>query len=201
MPLLERFKYPILLGVAVIIAIGVVILLTYEPPAVAITIYPPPPSATPPPTEIPPPTNTPAPLLVYVTGAVKRPNETHALPKGSRVQDAIQAAGGYTAEADPIGLNPVRLLRDGEQIDVPKIGANLPTPTPRGEASIDDPVYINTADSEELTRLPGVGESLAKAILTYREQHGAFKTMADLDAVPGIGPGRLAQWEGLIIFE
>ncbi|HRE47221.1 MAG TPA: ComEA family DNA-binding protein [Aggregatilineales bacterium] len=201
MPILERFKYPILLGVGVMIAIGVVALLTYEPPAVAITIYPPAPSATPPPTDIPPPTNTPAPLLIYVTGAVQRSNETYALPKGSRVQDAIQAAGGYTTDADPRALNPVRLLRDGEQIDVPKIGANLPTATPRGTASIDDPVYINTADLQELTRLPGVGETLAKAILTYREQHGAFKAMADLDAVPGIGAGRLAQWEGLIIFE
>jgi len=193
--MLERFKWVIFIGVILAIGAGIITLISYRPNPVGITIIPPPPTGTPLPTE------TPTPLQIYVTGAVLHPNTIQVLPRGSRVQDAVQAAGGFSPDADAAQVNPVKLLRDGDQVHVPRIGESITLPTESAKDRKSVAVYINTADLEELMRLPGVGEAIAGEIIAYREAHGPFKSLEDLDAVPGIGPARLAQWEGLISFD
>jgi competence protein ComEA len=179
-------------AVIVVIVVGAALLLSSRPEPVTIVINPPVPTAT------PLPTQTPAPILVYVTGEVAKPETTVSLPAGSRVQDALDAAGGVTANADLERVNLAGILRDGDQVHVPSIsGAAAELPTPSG-GSI---VYINTATLEELDMLPGVGPALAQAIIEYREANGPFTSMEDLDQVSGIGPAMLEDLEGLISFE
>lgn len=190
--MLERFKYPIFIGLMLAITAGVVALLGYRPPPVTIRISP------------PLPTSTAGPLRVYVTGAVQNPAQSHTLPPGSRVEDAIRAAGGLTSAAQPESINMARRLVDGEHVHVPAQGENAQAPEqseqPTGSASAA-PIHINTASAQELEALPGVGPVLAGQIVAYRAEHGPFRSLADLDAVPGVGPARLAQWAPLIVFD
>lgn len=172
---------------------GIVALLTYHPPPTQITIISPPPTAT------SGPTNTPGPVHVYITGSVANPGLVLVLPPGSRVSDAIAAAGGLNDDADVERVNQAALLQDGDQIDVPAIGSknnssNLP-PTPSG------PVHINTATIDDLRALPNCGPKLAQQILDYRQQNGPFKSMTDLGKVPGVGKTRLQEWQSLIVFD
>ena len=126
---------------------GAAFLLSNRPQPVQITINPPVPTAT------PAPTSTFAPITVYVTGAVQKPEQTITLPYRSRVQDAITAAGGTTAEADLQKINLADYLHDGDQVDVPVKGQTVELATPSGGVV----VHINTATAEELETLPGVG--------------------------------------------
>lgn len=169
----------ILALVLLMIGGGIFLLVNSRPGPVAITIHPPIPTAT------PQPTATPGPIQVYVTGAVASPGQIHSLPAGSRVQEAIDAAGGPTDEADLERVNLAGLLRDGDQVHVPSSdpAADIALATPSG----GDVVNINTATVEELQRLPGIGPVTAQNIVDYREQHGPFSSVDDLDSVPGIG--------------
>jgi competence protein ComEA len=179
---------------ALLIVGGMVLLLVTRPQPVQITINPPVPSNT------PLPTSTPSPLTVYVTGEVNQPETLHTLPPGSRVQDAIDAAGGTTESSDLSRVNLAAFLRDGDQVHVPSLDegeAEAELPTPSGGAV----VHVNTATVEDLDTLPGVGPALAQAIIDYREANGDFTSMDDLDAVSGIGPALLADLEGLISFD
>ncbi len=199
--MLERYKTVIFAVVIVAIASGIVALLTYRPAPTVITIIPPAP------TDTPAPTGTPGPLRVYVTGAVARPQKVYEVAPGSRVQDAITAAGGAMPDADLAKLNLARTLRDGEQIEVPRLASSTGGDTQAAGGSVKatetpgGPVRINTATAEELQRLPGVGPALAQRIIDYRNEHGPFSSMADLDDVPGIGPTKVKEWEGLIVFD
>lgn len=181
--------------VIIMILIGGGLLLASRPAPVQITINPPEPTATPEPTE------TPAPILVYVTGEVAEPEQTVSLPFGSRVQDAVDAAGGFTDDANLEAVNLAGILRDGDQVHVPSINeeavAELDLPTPSGGGVI----YINSATQAELETLPGVGPALAARIIDYRDANGPFADMEALDAVSGIGPSMLENLEGLISFE
>ncbi|MFJ2808835.1 ComEA family DNA-binding protein [Kitasatospora sp. NPDC087271] len=127
----------------------------------------------------------------------------HTLPGGSRVADALRAAGGPLPETDTRSLNLARVLTDGEQILVgepaqasaPGAGAGNGPPaagTPR------PPVSLNRAGLEQLDALPGVGPTLAQRILAYRTSHGSFRTLDQLRQVSGIGARTFAELRPLL---
>jgi competence protein ComEA len=176
--------------VMAIVGAGIVLLATRPQPA-HITVIPPVPTATATPSE------TPSPVTVYVTGAVAKSGAMIALPPGSRVQQAIDAAGGATSNADLQRVNLAAPVHDGDQVDVPVRGVAVTRATPSGGQVI----HVNTATVEELEMLPGVGPALAQAIVEYRTFHGPFKDLDALDAVDGIGPGLLGKLEPLIAFD
>ena len=147
-------------------------------------------------------------VVVHVTGAVSSPGVV-TLPPGSRVTDAINAVGGASADADTEQLNLARVLSDGEQIRVPRIGEVLPNPAPQpgGAATpsvgtapgktnggASGTININTASATDLEKLPGIGPALAQRIVEYRDSHGPFASVDALTDVPGIGKAKL---EGL----
>jgi len=186
-----------LIIVGALIIAGIVLVLQTRPVPVEITILPPIPTAT------AVPTGTPGPMKIYMTGAVKTPNTTVSIPAGSRVQDAINAAGGTLEGADLQRVNMAAVLHDGDQVDVPMLAANASATsevvlaTPSGGAK----VYINTATLEQLQTLPGVGPTTAQNILDYRAAKGPFKSLDDLDQVSGIGPSLLAKIAPFVVFE
>ncbi|MFE6966113.1 helix-hairpin-helix domain-containing protein [Agromyces sp. NPDC057679] len=128
-------------------------------------------------------------VLVHVLGAVTEPGLVE-LGEGARVVDAIAAAGGLTAEADPAGVNLARAVADGEQLVVPVVGA-APVPaaaTGAGAgAPADGKVHLNTADVAELDTLPRIGPALAQRIIDWREANGPFTSTEQLLDVAGIG--------------
>jgi competence protein ComEA len=139
---------------------------------------------------------TPPPIRVHVDGAVLRPG-VYMLPDDAIAADAIEAAGGPAADADSGRLNLASPLRDGAQVYVPRVSSDTPAasagPLPT-EAAAPGRIPINTASAAELELLPGIGPSLAKAIIEYRTAHGPFMALDELVEVPGIGPAKL---EGL----
>jgi competence protein ComEA len=135
-------------------------------------------------------------LVVDVAGAVRRPG-LYRLAPGTRVDDAVAAAGGATAHADVAAVNLAAPLADGEQVVVPARGAGGAAAGGGGSSS-STVVDLNAATAEQLDALPGVGPATAARIVAYRQQHGPFHSLAELDGVPGIGPARLAQLKGLV---
>jgi comEA protein len=136
-------------------------------------------------------------LVVHVVGRVKRPGLVR-LPPGSRVADAIAAAGGARTGADLSALNLAQLVVDGEQVHVPAPGevvAPLPGPdSASGSGSAPGAlVDVNTADLATLDTLPGVGPVLAQRILDWRAEHGRFTAVDELGEVSGIGDKLLSQ--------
>ncbi|WP_173923895.1 ComEA family DNA-binding protein [Agromyces sp. Marseille-P2726] len=127
------------------------------------------------------------PLLVHVLGAVAEPGLVE-LAAGARVVDAVAAAGGFTAEADPAGVNLARPVVDGEQLVVLALG-EAPPPAPDGTAAGagDGLVHLNTADVAALDTLPRIGPALAQRIIDWREANGPFTSVDQLLDVAGIG--------------
>lgn len=146
------------------------------------------------------PLPTPAPILVYVTGEVLVP-AVYALPAQSRVGDAVNAAGGFTDQADEAAVNLAARLSDGQKVLVPA-KAELPFDAGLRSEPLDlsagAPIDINTASQVELESLPGIGPVIAQAILAYRDDHGPFNDVAELGNVPGIGDGILAKIQDLV---
>ena len=139
-------------------------------------------------------------VVVDVVGAVRRPG-LYRLAQGSRVADALTRAGGATAKADLAQVNLAAPLADGEQVVVPRRGAGVAA-AGAGSGSASGPaapVQLSTATLEQLDSLPGVGPVTAQKILDYREKHGAFQSVDELDAVPWIGPKRLEQLHELVV--
>jgi competence protein ComEA len=138
-------------------------------------------------------------VAVHVAGRVRHPGLVR-LPAGSRVQDAIRAAGGATSGADLDAVNLARRLSDGEQVLVPGPGDPAPQPVP-GAATTPGvpgvPIDLNTATVEQLDTLPGVGEVTAGRIVAYRTAH-PFTAVDELLEVPGIGQRRFDQLKDLV---
>lgn len=135
-------------------------------------------------------------ITIDVGGEVERPG-VFELPTGSRVYEAIKAAGGVTANADASDINQARLLSDGEQIYIftksPKSsGTKTSTKVkPQGSAS----VLINRATAKEFEALDGIGPVLAARIIAFRKANGPFFAIDDLLKVPGIGAGTLSKFK------
>jgi competence protein ComEA len=138
---------------------------------------------------MPPPT--PRPVVVDVSGAVAIPG-VYSLPPGSRVRDALAAAGGLLPEADSQAINQAALLQDGQKLHVP-LKQTEQGPVRGSGGAPDDLIDINHATAEELDQLPGIGPVTAQNILAYRLEHGAFTSIEAIQDVPGIGPETYAQ--------
>ena len=169
--------------VGVLLSAGVLLLVTRPPRGEPIVLLPAP---------------TPAPITVYVSGSVNQVG-LYALPFGSRVNDAIQAAGGFSGEADSGAINLAAILQDGEQVNVPEI---MPTQVGGGALralpGTNLLVDINTASLEQLDTLPQIGPITAQSIIDYRMANGPFKTVENLLEVDGIGQVTFDKIKGLI---
>lgn len=143
-------------------------------------------------------------LIVHVAGAVQHPGVVE-LPSGSRVIDAVEAAGGGLAEADLDRLNLAAKLADGERVLVQRVGDPPAVPAAPGTSSDvpDDAVpgllNLNTATPAQLEELPGIGPVLAAAIVTERDRRGGFRSVNELRDVRGIGEQRFADLAELVI--
>jgi competence protein ComEA len=138
-------------------------------------------------------------LVVDVVGAVRRPGLVR-LPEGSRVADAIARAGGLRRGAERAGVNFAAPVSDGQQVLVPERGAGLAAGAGESAGSPSaGPVSLSSATAEQLDALPGVGPVTAEKIVAYRQQHGAFRSVDELDAISGIGPSRIADLRGLVV--
>ncbi|MCR5005519.1 MAG: helix-hairpin-helix domain-containing protein [Clostridiales bacterium] len=131
----------------------------------------------------------PAVYAVHVSGAVCHPDQVWYLPEGSRVKDAIEAAGGASKKADLSRLNLAQPVTDSMKIYVPKQGEIMKNDLASGESASQEQrlVNINTASAEELTSLSGIGTAYAERILQYRAENGPFAAPEDLMNVKGIG--------------
>ena len=163
-------------------------------------------------------------LYVDVAGAVRRPS-LYALRPGSRVMQAVLAAGGPTGEADTDAINLAEPVTDGEKVFVPRRGVPPPTlaagdvpamstsPAHTGAkpakgtqsgrggkitADSGELIALNTATEADLERLPGVGPGMAGRILAYRQSAGRFEKVEDLMQVTGIGPKKFAKIAPLV---
>ncbi len=140
-------------------------------------------------------------LVVDVKGAVRRPG-VYRLAPGARAYDAVRRAGGLTRRADRVGVNLAARVTDGGEVVVPQRaggGSSGTAAAPAGAAGsgADQPdaplsIDINSATEQELEQLDGVGPATAAKIVAYREQHGPFAALDQLQDVNGIGDAKLA---------
>ncbi len=130
-------------------------------------------------------------LIIHVVGKVEAPG-VYSLPEGSRIIDAVQAAGGAHSDANLAGINLAQRIHDGEQINIPGPGESA---SPNAQTLAETPqqtcINLNTASQDELQELDGVGPALSSRIVDYRQQVGSIATVEQLDAVSGIGPAML----------
>jgi competence protein ComEA len=160
-----NITYGVLIG---LLAAGIIWLAVTRPRGESVTLLP---------------TATPGVLTVYVSGAVATPG-LYTLPEGSRMETAVQAAGGLLPGAEAENINLAAELSDGQQINIPGIVDTSHVNVGR--------VNINTASAAELDALPGIGPTTAQAIVDYRLQHGPFQVIQEIQNVPGVGPATYA---------
>lgn len=143
---------------------------------------------------VPPASPSPGVVVVHVAGKVRRPG-LYTLPEGSRVADAIEAAGGPSRTADLDLLNLAEVVVDGSKIEVLAAG-DAPATVPPSSSTSGTPgtpaqIGLNSADQLALEQIPGIGPVTAAAIIAYREQAGSFTAIEELLEVTGIGPATL----------
>ena len=158
---LERYRAFVIVLLMALILIGGAVLLyrqTSSPSSAEMIIFPPSPE-----------------ICVYVEGEVVNPG-AYTLLTGDYVADAVDAASGFTIDADQGSVNLAATLRDGEQIHIYKLG------------DVPQKININTAEAWLLESLPGIGETLAQRIVDYRIANGYFQSIEDLKNVRDIGP-------------
>lgn len=179
-------------GLLIGLLIGGVILLIANPSqGNAITLMPAPTATASPP---PSPTKTPVSILVQIAGEVTSPG-IYSLQKESRLQDLIALAEGLTINADTGRVNGAAILRDGDYFFIPAVDEVIPETAANSPANLnidpdsefDYPLDLNTASQEALESLPGIGPTKAEDIIVYREAHGPFTSVDELENVSGIG--------------
>ena len=168
------------------------------------------------PTALPVPTATPGPLRVFVNGAVAAP-AVYELAPNAIVEQAIEQAGGFTAEANTAVVNLALPLQDGVQIYVPTLaetaeqqqavitnpavrsgGIELDVVQDTAVANDGEIVDINNASVAQLDTLPGIGPSTSQKIVEYRDANGPFATIDEIMSVSGIGPAKFEQIQSFI---
>lgn len=162
----------------------------------------------------PQPTPTPAPMTVFVNGAVVNPG-VYVVSADARVEELIEAAGGFTADAFVDGVNLAQPLSDGAQVFVATEGDSAEFQPPlfsspaqgatsesevSGQSGLTSSglININTANREQLEAIPGVGTATAQKIVSYREDNGPFAAIEDIMNVSGIGEGKFADMQDSI---
>jgi competence protein ComEA len=185
----KSIKWVFLATVVGLVGAGVLWLASSPPRGAPIQLLPPP---------------TPLPILVHVSGAVNSPG-VYTLDPGSRIQEAIQAAGGFRQDAISQTINLAAALQDGSQIWIPSV-SEASSDASNSDAVVSgttrlapsELIDINKATQSEFETLPGIGPVLAADIITYREAEGDFSTPEDLQKVPGIGPATFEKIQDLI---
>lgn len=132
-------------------------------------------------------------VVVDVTGAVEKPG-VYRLPEGSRVEEAVQRAGGATGKAELDSLNLAARLADGQQVVVPERVPGAPAGRPAAAAAggeEDGPISLSTATAAELDTIDGIGPVTAEDIINFREEHGGLSSIDQLDQISGIGPATM----------
>lgn len=183
----------VVLGVAIVGSGLFVLMRTSDPPAPPVQKVREPAEAR------PEPSPEPGVLVVHVAGRVAKPG-VYRLTEGSRVQDALMAAGGPTPEADVDALNLASLVADGQKVFLPEPGEALPPD--QGPSSLSGApagkVNLNTADRETLESLPSVGPVKAGRIISHREANGPFTSPRQIMEVSGFGPKTYESLKDLI---
>lgn len=138
---------------------------------------------------------------VHVAGAVNAPGVVYISPK-ARVHEAIEAAGGLREDADGDSLNQAETVKDGQKILVltKEEAAQERSSLAEGTAA-GGKVRLNTATKEQLMTLPGIGESKAEAILSWRKEHGSFSSVDDLSRISGIKEGVISKFRDRVTVE
>lgn len=151
--------------------------------------------ATPAETDATPPTS----VMIDVKGAVQQEG-LYELPAGSRINDAIEAAGGFLPEADSRSINLAVIVLDESSVYVPKQGEENLAQTAAAAVGSAEPglINLNSATEDELTELPGIGPAKAAAIVAHRTDNGPFKSTEQLMDVTGIGEKSFEQLKELV---
>lgn len=133
-------------------------------------------------------TSRPTMIGVDIVGAVRKPG-LYYLPPEARVDDAVKAAGGFAPDANRDALNLAARVKDEQQLRVPRVGETLRQPVAVAASVTATPgkLDLNTADAKALETLPGIGPATAQQIVDYRAAQGPFRSIDQLDDVPGIG--------------
>lgn len=182
---------------AVILALLYFFLLREPPEATSLDELTTPPIEQEPPPETETAVNTS--VMIDVKGAVKNAG-LYELPSGSRINDAIQAAGGFLPEADSRSINLAVIVLDESAVYVPTQGEEIlaPVTATAGGSAESGLINVNSADEEELTELPGIGPAKAAAIVAHRTENGPFEAIEQLMDVTGIGEKSFEQLKELV---
>jgi competence protein ComEA len=214
---LDKNRHFVFMGLLLAVVAGGAIFYFGRPAPAPIEIIPAEPPATPESTATATPATTPTPgmVRVYITGAVAK-SDVYFLQQGSIIKDAVEAAGGFNADADPERINQALELKDQQQIHVPRLDEADPPPPVQGGVQNNTPlagaatqpepstgavVNINTATLAQLDTLPGIGPAISQRIIDYRQKIGGFKNIEQIKDVSGIGDATFDKIKDAIIIE